>query len=148
MTVRTIQQSIEIAAPRERVWDVLLQDQTYREWTAEFMAGSYAETDWRTGSKAVFRDPTGNGMIGRIAVSERPERLVIDYNGLLVAGREDYDSPEAVEIKGAQESYHLSEQGGRTLLAIESGMFEAYYEEMSEAWVRALNKVKALAEAG
>ena len=148
MAVRTIKQSIEIAAPRERVWDVLLQDDTYRQWTAEFIEGSYAETDWQPGSKAVFRDPAGNGMIGRIVASERPERVDIEYDGLLVAGREDYDSPEAREIKGARETYRLIEQGGSTRLTVESGMAEPYYAEMSEAWVRALDKAKALAEAG
>lgn len=146
MAVRTIAQSIEIQAPRERVWDVLVQDETYRQWAAEFMPGSYAETDWQAGSKAAFRDSRGSGVIGRIVTSERPEYLDIEYDGLLVNDREDLESSDAIEMKGAHETYRLTEQSGTTHLAIESGMSEAYYADMNEAWVRALRKVKELAE--
>ena len=38
---------ITIDAPREKVWDVLWSDDTYREWTSVFSPGSRAETDWR-----------------------------------------------------------------------------------------------------
>lgn len=148
MATRTIKQSIEIAAPRERVWDVLLQDETYRQWTSELMEGSYAETDWQAGSKALFLDPARNGMIGRIVTSDRPQVIDIEYDGTMVAGQEDYDSHEAQEIKGGRETYRLSEHDGTTKLDVQSDMGEAYYEEMSQAWVRALDKVKALAEAG
>lgn len=146
MAVRTIAQSIEIKAPRERVWDVLVQDETFREWAAEFMPGSSAETDWQAGSKAVFQDASGSGVIGRIVTSDWPECIDIEYDGLLVEGREDFQSPEATEMKDAHETYRLTEQGGTTLLAIESDMSEAYYAGMSEAWERALRKVKELAE--
>ena len=96
MAVRTIAQSIEMQAPRERVWDVLVQDETYRQWAAEFMPGSYAETDWQAGSKVAFRDPNGTGVIGRIVTSERPECLDIEYDGLLVDGRDDIESADAI----------------------------------------------------
>jgi len=146
MAVRTIAQSIEIQAPRERVWDVLLQDDSYRQWTADFSPGSYAETDWQAGSKAVFRDESGAGLVGRIVTSERPERLDIEYDGLLVDGRDDVESSDATEMKGAHETYRLTERGDTTVLDIESGMSEAHYDGMNEAWVRALRKVKELAE--
>ena len=96
MAVRTIAQSIEMQAPRERVWDVLVQDETYRQWAAGFMPGSYAETDWQAGSKVAFRDPNGTGVIGRIVTSERPECLDIEYDGLLVDGRDDIESADAI----------------------------------------------------
>ena len=37
--------SIGIAALRETVWEILLDDATYRQWTAVFAEGSYAEGD-------------------------------------------------------------------------------------------------------
>ena len=148
MATKTIKQSVDIAAPRERVWDVLLKDETFRQWAAEFMEGSYAETDWQLGSKAAFLDPAGNGMIGRIVASDRPELLEISYDGQVVTGKEDFDSPEAQQFKGAREAYRLTERSGKTRLDIEADMAETYYADMSEAWVRALAKVKELAEAG
>ena len=146
MSVRTIEQTIEIAAPRERVWDVMLQDETFRQWTAEFMEGSYAETDWQQGSRAVFRDPAGNGMVGHIVASVRPELVDIEYDGILVEGREDHDSAEARATKGTHEVYRFTERDGRTQLSIRADMAEAYYEGMAEAWGRALDRLKGLAE--
>lgn len=144
--MRTIEQRIEIAAPRERVWDVLLEDETFRQWTSAFMEGSFAETDWRAGSPVRFLDPAGMGIVGHIVVSDRPERLEIEYDGVLLEGKEDYDGDEARQWKGARETYQLSERGGRTTLSVTSDMVDDHYDGMSEAWVRALEKVRALAE--
>ena len=77
MGTRTITKAIDIDAPPERVWDVLLDDAAYRQWTAEFMAGSYAETDWQEGSIVRFLDPSGSGMLGHIAASRHPELVDI-----------------------------------------------------------------------
>jgi len=46
--------SIDIDSPRERVWEVLWEDATYRDWTSGFSEGSYAVSDWREGSKTMF----------------------------------------------------------------------------------------------
>ncbi|MEX0968196.1 MAG: hypothetical protein WD077_13225 [Bacteroidia bacterium] len=51
MTLQTIRKSIGINAPKEKVWNVLLQDETYRIWTSAFEPTSYAVTDWKEGSK-------------------------------------------------------------------------------------------------
>jgi hypothetical protein len=39
-----------INAPKEKVWDALWKDASYRKWTAVFMDGSYAKSDWAEGS--------------------------------------------------------------------------------------------------
>lgn len=147
MPLKTIEQTMTISASRERVWDVLLSEEYFPQWTAEFMEGSYAETDWQEGSRVRFLTPDGSGIAGQIVASDRPALLDIRYDGQVIEGKEDYDSPEAQELRGAHETYRLSEQDGGTSLAIASDMAEAYYADMSEAWQRALAKVKALAEA-
>jgi hypothetical protein len=45
----------------------MLDDVTYRKWTSAFAEGSYAITDWQTGSKALFVGPDGSGMVSRVA---------------------------------------------------------------------------------
>lgn len=62
----TLTFSVAINAPREKVWETLWNDASYREWTAVFMEGSYAETDWNEGSKVSFLTPKGDGMFGII----------------------------------------------------------------------------------
>ena len=38
--------SIMIDAPKEKVWHSMLDDETYRDWTAAFSEGSYYEGAW------------------------------------------------------------------------------------------------------
>ena len=66
--------------------------------------------------------------------------------GILNDNKEDYESDMANQIKGGRETYHISEEDGVTYLEIESDMGAEYFEEMSKAWVSALQKVKSLAE--
>jgi hypothetical protein len=50
--------SINISAPKDKVWQTLWDDASYREWTSAFAEGSYAETDnWKEGSEVKFLDP-------------------------------------------------------------------------------------------
>ena len=56
-----------INAPREKVWQTLWNDETYRQWTSAFAKGSRVETDWKTGSKVPFLDGKNRGMVSMIA---------------------------------------------------------------------------------
>ena len=147
MGTRTITKSIDIDAPPERVWDVLLDDATYRQWTAEFMAGSYAETDWQDGSTVRFLDPSGSGLLAHIAASRHPELVDIEYDGLVADGKDDTESDHAREYRGSRETYRLTRTPSGTHLDIAADMAEQYYDDMVAAWDRALAKAKALAEA-
>jgi uncharacterized protein YndB with AHSA1/START domain len=147
MGTRTITKSIDIDATPERVWDVLLDDATYRQWTAEFMAGSYAETDWQEGSTVRFLDPSGSGLLAHIAASRHPELVDIEYDGLVADGKDDTESDHAREYRGSRETYRLTRTPSGTHLDISADMAEQYYDDMVAAWDRALAKAKALAEA-
>ena len=46
--------SILIDAPKEKVWNTMIEDNTYRMWTEEFTPGSYYVGDWNNGSKFYF----------------------------------------------------------------------------------------------
>ena len=146
MGTRTITKSIDIDATPERVWDVLLDDATYRQWTAEFMAGSCAETDWREGSTVPFLDPSGSGLLAHIAASRHPELVDIEYDGLVADGKDDTESDHAREYRGSRETYRLTRTPSGTHLDISADMAEQYYDDMVAAWDRALAKAKALAE--
>ncbi|MEI9912589.1 MAG: hypothetical protein WDO71_24880 [Bacteroidota bacterium] len=50
--------SISINAPKEKVWQVLWNDSSYRQWTSAFSEGSYVVTDnWKEGTKILFLSP-------------------------------------------------------------------------------------------
>ncbi|MBI2690105.1 MAG: hypothetical protein HYX27_27685 [Acidobacteria bacterium] len=70
--------SIEITAPKDKIWRTLWDDATYRQWTSAFSETSYAVTDWQQGSKVLFLDGQGQGMVSRIAETRPNEFLTSD----------------------------------------------------------------------
>ncbi len=144
--IQTIKKTVAVNAPKEKVWDVLLQDNFNRIWFAAFSDGTYADTDWQLGSKVKFIDNSSSGLVGKVVVNRPYEVISVEYTGLVEAGNEDYESQVAKEMKGSRETYRLIEKEGVTTLAIESDMSEEYFDMMSAAWDNALEKIKELAE--
>lgn len=143
--MKTIKKTIDINAPKDKVYDVLMQDKYTRIWYGEFKEGSHAETDWKVGSKARFTDNEGGGMVARIIENKPSEKISIEYEGVIANGIEDYDSAEAKKWKGGHETYKLSGDG-TTHLSIESEMAPEFYDIMSESWDKGLKKIKELSE--
>src|SRR4051812_46720391 len=109
-----------INAPREKVWSVLLDNATYREWTSAFMEGSYAVTDWQKGSKALFLGGSGlDGMVSRIEENIPNEFISIEHLGEVKDGVEDTTSEKVKQWAGSHENYTLKESDGKTQLLID-----------------------------
>ena len=146
MKTQTIRKSVRINTSKEKVWKVLTNDQLTRLWYACFSAGTYADTDWKEGSKVMFIDNTRSGIIGRITTNRPNEVLAMEYTGMVADGREDYDSDMANSVKGGKEIYRLSQQNGHTELSVECDMSDEMYDEMNRLWDTAVVKIKELAE--
>jgi len=137
--------SITIRAPKEKVWRTLLDDATYRQWTSVFAEGSYAVTDWKEGSKALFLAPNGDGMFSRIVAHRPNEFLSIMHLGTLKNGEEDKESGEA-SWAGALENYTLGEAGGISTLTIDMDATDEHKKYFEETWPKALQKLKDITE--
>ncbi len=141
--------NIEINAPRERVWEILLGEQTYPMWTAVFSEGSKAVTDWQKGSKALFMDESNRGMVSRIVENVPNEFLSIEHLGQIKDGVEDYESEEVKKWAGAIENYTLTDLNGKTNFQVYMEMNEEEKEMIGMfegMWPKAMAKVKELAE--
>jgi uncharacterized protein YndB with AHSA1/START domain len=136
-----------INAPRETVWKVLWQDQYYRKWTSVFSETSYAETDWREGSKVLFLDAQRNGMVSRIASVRPNEFMSFEHLGEVKNGIEDTESDKVKGWAGAFENYTLSEVNGSTELKVEIDMNPAFTDYFQKTFPQALANIKSLAEA-
>ena len=139
--------STSINAPKEKVWKTLWEDASYRNWTSAFAEGSCAQTDnWKEGSKVLFLDGKGNGMVSRVDANKPNEFMSFKHLGAVKDGVEDIGSEKVSEWAGAVESYRLSGSNGKTELTVEMDITDEYRDYFEKAWPKALEKVKALAE--
>ena len=144
--------SIHINAQREKVWDIMLGDATYREWTEAFHPGSYYTGDWSEGSKMLFLGPdeTGKkdgGMVSRVKENRTHEFISIEHMGIVMDGVEDTTSDEAMEWAPAFENYTFVEKDGGTEVRVDMEAANDEYKEMFEdTWPKALLKLKEIAE--
>ncbi|NIJ53892.1 SRPBCC family protein [Dyadobacter arcticus] len=141
-----IKKSVDINASQEKVWSVLTTDEYTRQWFAEFGEGNFAITDWKEGSKAIFIDDTKSGLAGVVASNIPGQELIVQYNGVVTDGLEDYDSELAQSVKGYKECYWLTKIDSGSRLDIECDMGSEFFDYMSGAWDKALVRIKALSE--
>ncbi len=59
---KTLHFSIAINAPKENVWNAMLEDETYRLWASVFAEGSHFKGSWEKGASIQFVGPDGGGM--------------------------------------------------------------------------------------
>ena len=137
---------ITIHAPAEKVWNTLWDDETYQLWTAPFSEGSRAETDWKKGSKVLFVNEKGEGMVASIAENIPNKYLSIEHLGIIKDGVEDRDSEKVKAWAGAHENYTLKNVDGHTELTVEMDITDEYKDMFAEVWPKALDKLKELAE--
>jgi uncharacterized protein YndB with AHSA1/START domain len=135
-----------INATPEKIWKVLWDDETYRKWTSAFAEGSCAETDWKQGSKVLFTDGKGSGMVSRIAENRPNEYMSFEHLGEVHDGVEDTTSERVQQWAGSHENYTLKKAGDKTELIIDMDIAEEYKDMFSQMWPKALENVKNLSE--
>ena len=138
--------SVDINAAKEKVWDILWDDETYQKWTAAFSEGSYAKTDWDEGSKVLFLSKEGDGMYSTIARKIPNEFMSFKHMGVVKEGKEQPLDDETRKWSGAMENYALKETGGLTTLLVEMDATDDFADYFKETFPKALDKVKQLAE--
>ncbi len=138
--------SIHINAPKEKVWNVLWDDITYRKWTSTFGEGSYAVSDWEEGSKVLFLSADGGGMFSTIARKIPNEFMLFKHVGTVKGGEEQPESEEIKSWSGAMENYLLDEKNGVTELTVTIDITEDHEQYFKDTFPKALESVKALAE--
>jgi uncharacterized protein YndB with AHSA1/START domain len=137
---------IAIDAPREKVWNILWDDDSYQAWTAAFTEGSHAITDWKKGSKVLFLDGKGMGMVSKIDETIPNEYMSFEHLGYVKDGVEDVSSEEVKNFAGAHENYTLKDVDGKTELIVDMDINDQYKDYFTQTFPKALAKVKELAE--
>ena len=135
---------ITIDAPREKVWNILWGETSYPQWTSVFAEGSTAKTDnWKKGSKVLFLDGKGSGMVSTIVENIPNEFISFQHLGTIKDGVEATGSSEWAN---SLENYTLKKTNGKTELTVAMDITEEYLDYFLKTWPNALEKVKELAE--
>lgn len=142
--------SIVIKASKEKVWNTMLDDKTYRQWTEAFSPGSHFVGSWNKGSKMLFLGPDQEGklggMVSRIKENKKHEYLSIEHLGLVQDGKEDTTSDAVKQWAGALENYTFKDLNDKTELLVDMDINDEYKEMFENMWPAALDKLKILAE--
>ena len=132
--MKKIHSEITINASPETVWNVMLEDDTYRKWTSAFAEGSHYEGSWKQGEKMLFLDPEGTGMVSIIAELRPHEFISLEHIGIIQDGIEDTESEDAKKWAPAFENYTFEEVKGKTKLSIDMDILDEFEEMFTEMW--------------
>lgn len=146
----TLHFQIHIQAPAEKVYSIMLDEKTYREWTAEFSPTSFYRGSWEKGSKIHFigvnEAGKEEGMVSRIKENIPAQFVSIEHLGMLNGNEEITSGPQVDGWAGALENYRFQPEGTGTLLMIDMDANEQFKSYFEETWPRALTKLKEVCE--
>lgn len=141
---------VEIQAPVSLVYQTMLDDVTYREWTIPFNPTSHFQGSWEKGAKIIFIgvDEKGerDGMVSRIKENIPNEFVSIEHLGLLQGDVEITQGPEVEGWAGALENYRFTTSNGATHVHIEMDANEEFESYFTDTWPKALAKLKSICE--
>lgn len=149
--MKTINQSIDIAATKEAVWAAIINENKYKAWTAAFQEGSRFEGIWQKGAKLKFLAEDENGvdmgMVSEVVVFDHLKDIAIKPVGFVGEGQEDYESEALKEWTQTLESYHLETIAeGITRFTVNQTIPEPHFDMLNERWTAALDMLKKVCE--
>ncbi len=148
--MRKMHFEILVKAKPEEVWNAIVDDKKYREWTSAFHEGSYFEGGWNKGDKiqflAVNEKGEKEGMFSEIAESRKPSFISIRHLGIVLGSKEDSTSEAAKKWVPAYENYTITQQGDSTKFEVDADADDEFYDMFKEMWPKALEKLKQVSE--
>ena len=143
--MKKLQFSIEIKAPREKVWNTLWEDKTFREWASIIDPETYMVGDLKEGNEVQFiSSASGYGVTSLVEKLVTGEFLLLRHRA---DTQEDGKREREKEWTGGEESYSLTEKDGTTALTVTFGVPPELEEYFKVNYPKALKRVQVLAEA-
>jgi uncharacterized protein YndB with AHSA1/START domain len=136
-----------INADPKIVWTVLWGTDTYPVWTQPFCEGSQMQGELTPGSKILFTDAKGSGMVSRVEELVPGEYISFQHLGELKNGVEDTESEQVKGWAGAHENYTLKGENDKTHLTVDIDIADEYKDYFIKTWPQAMEKIKELSEA-
>lgn len=134
----------------ENIFRIMLEDVAYRQWTSAFNPTSRFSGSWEKGEKILFlgtgADGKSGGMVCRIRENIPGRFLSIESLREIVDGKEVNGDEKTSTWSGALENYSFKPVGSKTLLSVDTDVPADMKSHVSEAWPKALEKLKTLCE--
>lgn len=142
--MKEMQFSIDINATKEKVWNTLWQDETFRQWASIIDPGTYMVGTLKEGEAVQFISAeNGYGVTSLVEKVVPNEFLLLRHQ----ADTQDTGQKERPkEWTGGAESYTLAEKDGITTLTVVFGVPPNLEEYFATTYPKALEQVKLLAE--
>lgn len=144
--MKTLTFELTIAASPARVWDAMLQPESYKAWTAAFCEGSHFTGSWEQGAAIHFLSPTGDGMVAEIAENRPHEYVSIRHLGVIENGTVDTTSDKVRAWAPAYENYRFAAVPGGCHLTVTLDTAPEYEQFMIDTYPKALALLKQLCE--
>lgn len=141
--MKELQFQVEIQAPKDRVWDTLWQDATFRQWAGIIDPGTHLVGDLIEGNEVQFISGNGYGVTSLVEKLIESELLVFKHRA---DTKESGAQERADEWTGGRESYELSEENHTTKLTATFDVPEEMENYFRDTYPKALEQVKILAE--
>jgi len=146
--METINHTVRIHAPAQKVWSMMLAPDTYRQWTAAAWPGSYYEGTWAKDARIRFICEDGSGTMAHIISFEPYTRIVAEHIALLLTGGvQDNASELAKDWIGTTEEYHFTELNGVTTLTTTLRTAPAFAPMFEKGFPIAMEALRSLCEA-
>jgi uncharacterized protein YndB with AHSA1/START domain len=144
---------ILINAPKQHVFETMLNKPTYEEWAYAFYPGSTYRGDWSEGSEMLFIGPEEEGEISgmySIVRANQPHAFVsLQSMGELQKGIKipwaESQMGDGTDME-AFENYTFTERDGGTEVMVELDTNTKFKEMFEGMWPKALEKLKEIAE--
>jgi hypothetical protein len=142
--MKEIKFSIEINAPKERVWATLWEDVTFRDWASIIDEGTYMKGVMKEGNEVQFISSVSGYGVTSLVEKLNPNEFVLFRHAAdtIESGQQEREK----EWTGGMESYSLAEINGVTILTIKQDVPREQEETFNARLPRALERIKTLAE--
>jgi uncharacterized protein YndB with AHSA1/START domain len=142
--MKELQFSIKIHAPKERVWNTLWQDETFRQWANIIDPGTYMKGMLKQGNEIQFISSENGYGVTSLVEKLIPNEFVLfrhmaDTKDNGAHGREK-------DWTGGTESHSLVEEEGTTTLTVKFDVPTEMEEIFTVRFPKALEQIKILSE--
>lgn len=141
--METIKKSVTIAAPKEKVWEILINEPFRDIWISEFSENSQVGGEYKTGADIIFLDATGEGLKSKVTALKEYELIKLEN---IASFKNGIEKNVEDAWKGTGDTYMLSDINGDTILKIESSVPGHDAQLFSNLWTKALHKIKEISE--